>query len=69
MVTDYYAENKEHILHRQRIYNLLNKDKRNGSFKTKKTCLICNCEVAKRNYGKHIKSPKHLNNIAQQFLN
>ena len=58
-INEYYKNNKESILQQKKQYSLDNKEK----IKEKIGCRICKCMVLKRQFKRHIKSTKHINNL------
>ena len=59
----YYNENKNLLNENNKIYREKNKEKISAQNKEKITCEICNTEITKCNYSKHIKTNKHLKKL------
>lgn len=59
-IKEYHQQNKDKSNAYQRKYYLTHKEK----LKEKVNCDACNCEVSKQNYSHHIKTQKHIQNIA-----
>lgn len=61
---EWISQNKEKIQLKTKEYRLLNKDKIKAMRSTLKHCDICDCEVATSGFKPHLKSKKHLANLA-----
>ena len=60
---NYYNENKNLLNENNKIYREQNKEKISAQNKEKIICEICNTEITKCNYSKHIKTNKHLKKL------
>lgn len=60
----YYNENRNIINEKNKIYREQNKEKILTHNNEKITCIICNTEITRCNYSKHIKTNKHIKNMS-----
>lgn len=63
---EYYKQNEEQLKHKQKQYYQENFEKIKEYRKQTKLCEVCNCQITKSHFSRHLEAKKHINNLNKQ---